>query len=99
MNLLTKLNDLSVSFNVFLGEWGEWGACAVTCGIGQRSREGCTKKPKPGHKCPHGHVTTQTEMCSTTSCSPSAYSSQGNLIFEQPEIEVLHGSHVAWWEQ
>ena len=79
----------------FLGEWGEWGACSVTCGTGQRSRERC-KKENPAGKCPPGHLTTQTEMCSTPSCSPSAYNSQGNLICEQPQIEVLHGSHVAW---
>ena len=50
-------------------DWGEWGACSVTCGAGQRSRERCDKIFKPGKTCPPGHVESETEECSIVPCT------------------------------
>ena len=50
-------------------DWGEWGARSVTCGAGQRSREGCGKSLNPGqNECPQGHVRSETERCSMEPC-------------------------------
>ncbi|XP_078359089.1 uncharacterized protein LOC144643648 isoform X1 [Oculina patagonica] len=72
------------SISVVKGEWGEWGACAVTCGTGQRTREGCKKEVKPGKTCPPGQVTTQTEVCSTASCGVSSLVAQADDCFTKP---------------
>ena len=60
-------------FGYFTGEWGEWGACSVTCGAGQRSRERCSKDINPGQTCPPVHVIKETEECSAAPCSSSSF--------------------------
>ena len=52
-----------------LVNWGEWGACSVTCGPGQRWRKGCGKSLKTGQTCPPGHVERETEECSIVPCT------------------------------
>ena len=66
------------SRSFFADEWGEWGACSVTCGTGQRSRDRCNKNLKPEKKCPPGQVRTETEECSAVSCSSSSF--QGDYV-------------------
>lgn len=71
--------------SVILGEWGEWGACSATCGIGKRSRETCKTEFKPGNTCPPRQVTTQIEEC-TVSCILSSSNVQGKFKGWQQEV-------------
>ena len=64
------LITICLHWNHHVVNWGEWGACSVTCVAGQRSREGCGKRLKPGQTCPPpGRVESETEECSIVPCT------------------------------
>lgn len=72
--------------------WGEWGTCSVTCGPGQRSREGCSKSLKRGQTCPPGHVKNEAEECSIVPCGK--LSKMTSMIQNNHCLEHVQGTMV-----